>query len=114
MSEMANGSPKQPPKQNGPKRPSWFSSLLALRFFSAERKIHEHAIVDPEAEITEDVEIGPFCVIGPHVKIESGCRLLDTATIVGHTTRGKDHVLCPDAVPGTAPPDHESRPDAPQ
>ena len=66
---MANGSAKTTAKPTGPKRPNWFSSLLALRFFSAERKIHEKAIVDPEAEIAEDVEIGPFCVIGPNVVI---------------------------------------------
>ena len=49
VNEMANESAKTPAKPNGPKRPNWFSSLLALRFFSAERKIHEKAIVDPEA-----------------------------------------------------------------
>ena len=106
---MANGSAKPKEKPAGPKRPNWFSSLLALRFFSAERKIHEKAIVDPEAEIAEDVEIGPFCVIGPNVKIESGCRLLNNVTIIGHTTLGRDNICFPSAVLGAVPQDKKYR-----
>jgi UDP-N-acetylglucosamine acyltransferase len=106
---MANESAKTPAKPNGPKRPNWFSSLLALRFFSAERKIHEKAIVDPEAEIAEDVEIGPFCVIGPNVKIESGCRLLNSVTVVGHTTLGRDNICFPHSVLGAVPQDKKYR-----
>ena len=85
--------PKEKPVQ---KRPSWFSSLLSLRFFSAERNIHETAVVDPEAHIADDVEIGPFCVIGPHVTIGSGSRLLNSVTIVGHTSVGKDNIVVTD------------------
>ena len=106
---MANGTAKTSPKQNGPKRPSWFSSLLSLRFFSAERNIHETAVVDPEAHIADDVEIGPFCVIGPHVTIESGCRLLNSVTVVGHTTLGKDNICFPNVVLGAAPQDKKYR-----
>jgi UDP-N-acetylglucosamine acyltransferase len=106
---MANGSAKPKEKPNGPKRPNWFSSLLALRFFSAERRIHEKAIVDPEANIAEDVEIGPFCVIGPHVTIESGCRLLNSVTVVGHTTLGRDNICFPHAVLGAVPQDKKYR-----
>ena len=102
---MANGSPK--PKES--KRPSWFSSLLTLRFFSDERKIHERAIIDPKAEIADDVEIGPFCVIGPDVKIESGCRLLNNVTVMGHTKVGKDNIFFPHAVIGAAPQDKKYR-----
>src|SRR5688500_4281907 len=98
--------PKEKPVQ---KRPSWFSSLLSLRFFSAERNIHETAVVDPEAHIADDVEIGPFCVIGPHVTIESGCRLLNNVTIVGHTTIGRDNICFPNVVLGAAPQDKKYR-----
>ena len=31
--------------------------------------ISDQAAVDPRAELGADVEIGPFCVVGPHVKI---------------------------------------------
>src|SRR5215216_762991 len=109
LSSMANGSVKPKEKPAGSKRPSWFSSLLALRFFSAERNISEHAVVDPEATIADDVEIGPFCVVGPHVTIESGCRLLNNVTIVGHTTIGKDNICFPNVVLGAAPQDEKYR-----
>src|SRR5687768_2802870 len=91
------------------KRPSWFASLLALRFFSGDRKISEHAVVDPDANIADDVEIGPFCVIGPHVTIESGSRLLNSVTVMGHTKIGKDNILFPHSVLGAAPQDKKYR-----
>lgn len=37
--------------------------------------IHPTAIVDPKAEIDENVEIGPFTIIKPHVSIASGTRI---------------------------------------
>jgi UDP-N-acetylglucosamine acyltransferase len=78
----------------GGRRAPWFLSLFTFRFFSDEMpKISPHAVIDPHAEIAEDVEVGPFCVIGPEVKIDSGCRLL------------KDNVFFPNAVIGAAPQD---------
>ncbi len=106
---MPNATVKPKEKPIGPKRPNWFSSLLTLRFFSDERKIHDKAIIDPQAEIAEDVEIGPFCVIGADVKIESGCRLLNHVTVMGHTTIGKDNIFFPHAVLGAAPQDKKYR-----
>lgn len=35
-------------------------------------KIHPSSFVDSKAEIADDVEIGPFCTVGPHVKIGCG------------------------------------------
>ncbi|NWG13324.1 MAG: acyl-ACP--UDP-N-acetylglucosamine O-acyltransferase [Acidobacteria bacterium] len=32
--------------------------------------IHPTAIIDPRAEIAADVEVGPYCIIGPDVRIE--------------------------------------------
>ena len=101
-----------PVKTKDGKRPSWFSHLFALRFFSeelTEAKISPHAVVDPQAEIADDVEVGPFCVIGPHVKIASGCRLLNRVTILGHTTIGKDNIIFPNCVLGAAPQDKKYR-----
>ncbi|HEY2586937.1 MAG TPA: acyl-ACP--UDP-N-acetylglucosamine O-acyltransferase [Tepidisphaeraceae bacterium] len=88
------------------RRAPWFVSLFHFRFFSDEMpKISPHAVIDRKAEIAEDVEVGPFCVIGPEVKIESGCRLLNNVTILGKTTIGKDNVFFPNAVIGAAPQD---------
>jgi len=58
------------------------------------------SIVDPKAQIADDVEIGPFCVVGPHVKLGAGSRLLSHVTIVGHTTVGRDNVFHPHSVIG--------------
>lgn len=88
------------------KRPAWFSSLFTFRFFSDDApKISPQAVVDRKAEIADDVEIGPFCVIGPDVKIGPGCRLLNSVTILGDTTIGRDNVFFPNTVVGGAPQD---------
>ena len=52
--------------------------------------IHPTAIVDPLAQIAEDVEIGPFSVIGPNVKIASGCIIDSGVKIDGYTEIGKN------------------------
>jgi UDP-N-acetylglucosamine acyltransferase len=93
-------------KPAGGRRAPWFLSLFTFRFFSDEMpKLSPHAVIDRNAQIAEDVEIGPFCVIGPEVKIDSGCRLLNNVTILGRTTIGKDNVFFPNSVIGAAPQD---------
>jgi UDP-N-acetylglucosamine acyltransferase len=88
------------------RRAPWFVSLFHFRFFSDEMpKISPHAVIDRKAEIAENVEVGPFCVIGPEVKIDSGCRLLNNVTVLGNTRIGKDNVFFPNAVIGAAPQD---------
>jgi len=101
--------PTKPKESKDPatdRRAPWFVSLFKFRFFSDEMpKISPHAVIDPKAEIADDVEVGPFCVIGPQVKIESGCRLLNNVTVLGRTTIGKDNVFFPNSVIGAAPQD---------
>lgn len=67
--------------------------------------IHSTAIVDKHAEIDSNVEIGPFCVIGPKVKIGSGTRLMSHVVVDGKTTIGKDNLFYPFAVVGAKPQD---------
>ena len=99
---------KDPGKPKEAKRSQWFYSLFQFRFFSDEMpKISPQAVIDRKAEIAEDVEIGPFCVIGPEVKIGSGCRLLNNVTVLGRTTIGKDNVFFPNSVIGAAPQDNK-------
>ncbi|MBF0541372.1 MAG: acyl-ACP--UDP-N-acetylglucosamine O-acyltransferase [Nitrospirae bacterium] len=50
--------------------------------------IHPSAIVDPKAFIDEDVEIGPFCIIGKDVKIAHKTKLHSNVIIDGDTTIG--------------------------
>ena len=72
-------------------------------------KISPLAVVDPKARLAEDVEVGPFCFIGPDVTIGAGCKLLPRATIMGHTTVGRDNVFHPGCVIGDAPQDLKYR-----
>ncbi len=63
------------------------------------------AIVDPRAELDEEVRIGHHCVIGPHVKLGRGTRLENGVTITGNTTIGRDNVFFPNCVIGAEPQD---------
>src|SRR3954469_10828244 len=110
MMEHENGKTSESrdakPEHKPAKRPAWFRYLFNFRFFSDEHpKISPHAVVSPKAEIADDVEIGPFCVVGPEVTIGPGCKLLNSVTIVGQTTVGKDNIFFPNSVIGTAPQD---------
>jgi len=51
--------------------------------------IHPTALVDPLAHLAEDVEVGPFCVIGRGVTLGAGCVLANGVTILGPTTIGE-------------------------
>jgi UDP-N-acetylglucosamine acyltransferase len=65
--------------------------------------------IDPTARIADgarlatDVEIGPYCVIGPRVELRSGVRLLAHVNVAGVTTIGERTVVAPFASLGTAP-----------
>jgi UDP-N-acetylglucosamine acyltransferase len=58
-------------------------------------KIHPTAIVDCKAQIGEDCDIGPYCVIGEHVVIGPGCRLISHVVIDGHTRLGRQNTIYP-------------------
>jgi len=55
--------------------------------------IDSTAIVDNEAEIADDVSIGPFSIIGPKVKIDSGTTIGPHVVINGATAIGKDNQI---------------------
>ena len=67
--------------------------------------IHSTAIVDTKAELAEDVEIGPYAVIGPDAVIDSGCRLAAFSQVIGRTRLGRDNVVFSHAVLGGPPQD---------
>lgn len=62
--------------------------------------IHPTAIVDSHAELADDVEIGPYCTVGPHVKMGAGCRLISHAVVDGFTTMGEGNTVYPFATLG--------------
>lgn len=67
--------------------------------------IHPSAIVDPAARIAGNVEIGPFCVIGPNVSIGAGTVLKSHVVVEGHTSIGENCHVFPFASLGHAPQD---------
>lgn len=75
-------------------------------------RISHLAHVDPRAELGNDVVIGPFCCVGPHVTLGGGCVLENNVTIVGRTTVGRGNRFAPHSVIG-GPPQDASYEDAP-
>ncbi len=68
-------------------------------------RIHATAIVGAQACLGDDVEIGPFCVIGPDVRLGKRVQVMSHAIIQGHTEVDDDCTIYPFAVLG-APPQH--------
>ncbi len=67
--------------------------------------IHKTAIIYEGAKISENVEIGPYCVIGPKVFIDSGTRLHSHVNIFGNTKLGLNNEIYPFATIGNDPQD---------
>ena len=67
--------------------------------------IHPLAIVDPNAEIADDVRIGPFCFVEAKVKIGPGCVLDSHVTIKSNTIIGNNNVFGQGAILGGDPQD---------
>jgi len=68
-------------------------------------EIHPSAIVDPHAELDQDVKIGPYCVIGAHVKIGRGTVIKSHVVIEGHTQVGERNTIHPFVSIGAPPQD---------
>jgi len=64
---------------------------------------HATALVAPEAKIADDVEIGPWCVVGAGVRLGPGVRLRSHVVIEGETSLGAGCEVHPFAVLGAAP-----------
>jgi UDP-N-acetylglucosamine acyltransferase len=62
-----------------------------VRRSGAEFLIHPTAIIDPSAELADDVTVGPFTMIGPGVQIDSGSILGSHVVIKGPTRIGKQN-----------------------
>jgi UDP-N-acetylglucosamine acyltransferase len=71
--------------------------------------IHPTAIVDPGARIAETANIGPFCVIGADVEIESGTHLMAHVYLEGPLSIGTDNTFYPYSTVGVAPQDLKYR-----
>lgn len=69
------------------------------------KNIHPSAIINKKAQLPNDIEIGPYCIIGPDVKIGAGTKLGPSVVLNGHTEIGENCQLYVGAVVGTPPQD---------
>jgi UDP-N-acetylglucosamine acyltransferase len=68
-------------------------------------RIHPTALIDPQAELAEDVQVGPYVVIEGPVKIGPGCVLRPYVHLTGLVRLGSGNVVGTGAVLGE-PPQH--------
>ncbi len=68
-------------------------------------EVHASAIVDPHAELAADVSVGPFSVIGPGVRIDSGTRIGAHVVLAGRTRMGRNNRIFAFSAVGTEPQD---------
>ncbi len=67
--------------------------------------IHKTSIVDKNAKISQNVEIGPYCIIGPEVEIGTNTLLHSHVNIIGNTKIGNDNEIYSFSSIGTPPQD---------
>lgn len=67
--------------------------------------IDPHAIIHPEARLSDDVSVGPFTVIGADVEIGEGTRIESHVVIKGPTRIGANNHLYQFSTIGEATPD---------
>ena len=67
--------------------------------------IHQTAIVDSKSKISNNVEVGPYCIIGPEVEIDTNTKLHSHVNITGNTKIGKNNEIFPFVSIGTDPQD---------
>ncbi len=71
--------------------------------------VHRTAVVEDGARLGADVEIGPFCHVGPRVALGDGVRLVSHVSLAGDTTVGARTRIFPFAAIGHQPQDLKYR-----
>jgi UDP-N-acetylglucosamine acyltransferase len=71
----------------------------------ANPNIHATAIVEDGATLGSDCKVGPYCIVGPHVRLGHGCELVSHAVVTGRTTIGSRAHIYPFASVGHQPQD---------
>ena len=71
--------------------------------------IHPRAVIDPAAELAEDVVVGPYAVIGPEVQILAGTWIGPHVVIQGPTRIGRNNRIFQFASIGEIPQDKKFR-----
>lgn len=72
-------------------------------------RIHPTALIDPAAELADEVEVGAYTVIGAGVRIGAGTTIGSHCVIEGPTTIGRDNRIFSHAALGGAPQDMKYR-----
>jgi UDP-N-acetylglucosamine acyltransferase len=72
-------------------------------------KIHPQAVVEDGAVLADDVVVGAFAYVGPHVKLGKGCVLHHHAQIEGNTTTGENNEFFPNCLVGAVSQDMKYR-----
>jgi len=67
--------------------------------------IHPTAIINNKTKISNDVEIGPYCIIGPDVELGPKTKLHSHVSIIGNTKIGANNEIFPFVSIGTDPQD---------
>ncbi|MEM9481971.1 MAG: acyl-ACP--UDP-N-acetylglucosamine O-acyltransferase, partial [Verrucomicrobiota bacterium] len=74
--------------------------------------IHSTAIISPEAQIADDVEVGPYAIIEGAVKLSAGVRVLAHAQLLGDVEVGEGTLVGRGAIIGEEPQDFSFDPAA--
>jgi len=72
-------------------------------------ELHATAIINEGAELGEGVTVGPYSIIGPHVRIGDGTSVGSNVLIDGHTRIGSGNTIYHGASLGTPPQDLKYR-----
>jgi len=67
--------------------------------------IHPTSFIDETAVLGENIEIGPFCTVGPEVSIGDNCKLISHVVLEGKTDIGNDNTFFPFSIIGAEPQD---------
>ena len=77
-----------------------------MRSFKKSVKVHNSAIVHPDAELGENVEIGPYSIIEEDVEIGAGTKIGSHVQVQGPTIIGNDNEIF-NGVSVGLPPQHQ-------
>lgn len=67
--------------------------------------IHPSAIIEEGAQLGADVTVGPFCIVGPKVRLGDRVELKSHVVVTGDTDIGEDTVIFPFCCIGEIPQD---------
>ena len=67
--------------------------------------IHPTAVVSSKSHISQNVKVGPYCIIDDNVYIDENTELISHVHVTGYTKIGKNNKFFPFSSIGTIPQD---------